>query len=129
MEKNGLEQNCDFMKADFMKIPQPGLFSLVFYKMLFLMHGTSFQCICLWTVASVRAFLRFFHFVVSPCTAPPDNTYDAIYAIEATCHAPSKVGIYSEIFRVLKPGALFAGKCARCVVFFGYLSFLPMITD
>jgi sterol 24-C-methyltransferase len=60
VEKNGLEQNCDFMKADFMKIPQP------------------------------------------------DATYDAIYAIEATCHAPSKVGIYSEIFRVLKPGALFA---------------------
>ena len=38
----------------------------------------------------------------------PDNTYDAIYAIEATCHAPSKVGIYSEIMRVLKPGGLFA---------------------
>jgi sterol 24-C-methyltransferase len=39
-----------------------------------------------------------------------DNTYDAIYAIEATCHAPSKEGIYGEIFRVLKPGSLFAGE-------------------
>jgi len=35
----------------------------------------------------------------------PDNTYDACYAIDATCHAPDKVGIYSEIMRVLKPGA------------------------
>ena len=38
-----------------------------------------------------------------------DDTYDAAYAIEATCHAPDKVGCYSEIRRVLKPGALFAG--------------------
>lgn len=37
-----------------------------------------------------------------------DNTFDAIYAIEATCHAPSKVAIYSEIKRVLKPGGEFA---------------------
>jgi sterol 24-C-methyltransferase len=36
------------------------------------------------------------------------NTYDAVYAIEATCHAPDKVGIYSEVFRVLKPGTRFA---------------------
>jgi sterol 24-C-methyltransferase len=60
VSKYGLEGCCDFMKADFMKIPQP------------------------------------------------DNSYDAIYAIEATCHAPSKVGIYSEILRLLKPGGLFA---------------------
>jgi sterol 24-C-methyltransferase len=38
-----------------------------------------------------------------------DNTYDAVYAIEATCHAPDKVGIYSELFRVLKPGGVFCG--------------------
>eukprot|EP00047_Mylnosiga_fluctuans_P001544 m.220823 g.220823 ORF g.220823 m.220823 type:complete len:352 (-) comp10466_c0_seq1:61-1116(-) len=36
------------------------------------------------------------------------STYDAVYAIEATCHAPDKYGIYSEIFRVLKPGKMFA---------------------
>ncbi|KAL6061741.1 Methyltransferase [Balamuthia mandrillaris] len=33
--------------------------------------------------------------------------FDAIYAIEATCHAPDKVGCYAEIYRVLKPGQLF----------------------
>eukprot|EP00245_Coleochaete_scutata_P013528 TRINITY_DN5533_c0_g1_i1.p1 TRINITY_DN5533_c0_g1~~TRINITY_DN5533_c0_g1_i1.p1 ORF type:complete len:360 (+),score=77.73 TRINITY_DN5533_c0_g1_i1:126-1205(+) len=38
----------------------------------------------------------------------PDNSYDAVYAIEATCHAPDSVGCYSEVKRVLKPGAYFA---------------------
>ncbi len=28
----------------------------------------------------------------------------SVYAIEATCHAPSFEGIYSEIYKVLKPG-------------------------
>lgn len=37
-----------------------------------------------------------------------ESSYDAAYAIEATCHAPDRVGIYSEIFRVLKPGSIFA---------------------
>jgi sterol 24-C-methyltransferase len=37
-----------------------------------------------------------------------DNSYDAAYAIEATCHAPDRVGVYSEIYRVLKPGSIFA---------------------
>ena len=37
----------------------------------------------------------------------PDNTFDAVYAIEATVHAPSLAGVYSEIFRVLKPGGTF----------------------
>lgn len=37
-----------------------------------------------------------------------DNTYDAVYSIEATCHAPDRLGVYSEIFRVLKPGGLYA---------------------
>jgi sterol 24-C-methyltransferase len=36
-----------------------------------------------------------------------DNSFDAVYAIEATVHAPSLEGIYSEIFRVLKPGGTF----------------------
>ncbi|KAI4597613.1 Delta(24)-sterol C-methyltransferase [Pestalotiopsis sp. 9143b] len=36
-----------------------------------------------------------------------DNTFDAVYAIEATVHAPSLQGVYSEIFRVLKPGGTF----------------------
>ncbi|XP_010547281.1 PREDICTED: cycloartenol-C-24-methyltransferase-like [Tarenaya hassleriana] len=38
----------------------------------------------------------------------PDNSFDAIYAIEATSHAPDAYGCYKEIFRVLKPGRCFA---------------------
>ncbi|EMS55507.1 Cycloartenol-C-24-methyltransferase 1 [Triticum urartu] len=56
----GLGATCDFVKADFMKMP----FS--------------------------------------------DNTFDAVYAIEATCHAPDPVDCYKEIYRVLKPGQCFA---------------------
>lgn len=56
----GLDESCDFVKGDFMKMP----FS--------------------------------------------DDTFDAVYAIEATCHAPDAVGCYKEIKRVLKPGQLFA---------------------
>lgn len=37
----------------------------------------------------------------------PDNSFDQVYAIEATVHAPTLEGIYSEIFRVLKPGGTF----------------------
>ncbi|KAI5308166.1 Delta(24)-sterol C-methyltransferase, partial [Ascosphaera atra] len=36
-----------------------------------------------------------------------DATFDAVYAIEATVHAPSLEDIYKEIFRVLKPGGTF----------------------
>ncbi|XP_028082983.1 cycloartenol-C-24-methyltransferase-like [Camellia sinensis] len=36
-----------------------------------------------------------------------DNSFDAIFAIEATCHAPDVVDCYKEIFRVLKPGQCF----------------------
>lgn len=36
-----------------------------------------------------------------------EATYDAVYAIEATVHAPDFEGIYGEIFRVLKPGGVF----------------------
>lgn len=38
----------------------------------------------------------------------PDNSFDRIYSIEATCHAPSLKGVYSEIYRVLKPGGTYA---------------------
>ena len=37
-----------------------------------------------------------------------NNTFDKIYAIEATCHAPEKIDPYSEAFRVIKPGGLYA---------------------
>ncbi|KAI5848194.1 S-adenosyl-L-methionine-dependent methyltransferase [Tricharina praecox] len=35
------------------------------------------------------------------------NSFDAVYAIEATVHAPSLEGVYTEIFKVLKPGGVF----------------------
>ncbi|XP_034918254.1 cycloartenol-C-24-methyltransferase isoform X1 [Populus alba] len=37
-----------------------------------------------------------------------DNTFDAIFALEATCHAPDVHDCYKEIYRVLKPGQCFA---------------------
>jgi sterol 24-C-methyltransferase len=37
----------------------------------------------------------------------PENSFDAVYAIEATVHAPSLQGVYEQIFRVLKPGGVF----------------------
>ncbi|KAI8556485.1 hypothetical protein RHMOL_Rhmol05G0256600 [Rhododendron molle] len=58
--KAGLDKTCDYVKADFMKMPFP------------------------------------------------DNSFDAAYALEATCHAPDAVGCYEEIHRVLKPGQCFA---------------------
>jgi len=38
-----------------------------------------------------------------------DETFDAGYQIEATCHAPDLAACFAEAFRVLKPGALMAG--------------------
>lgn len=43
-------------------------------------------------------------------SALPDDTFDRAYAIESTCHAPDKAGAFAEIYRVLKPGALFWGQ-------------------
>jgi sterol 24-C-methyltransferase len=37
----------------------------------------------------------------------PENSFDCVYAIEATVHAPSLEGVYSQIYRVLKPGGVF----------------------
>ncbi|MFS8031467.1 putative methyltransferase [Helianthus anomalus] len=36
-----------------------------------------------------------------------DECFDGAYSIEATCHAPKLEDVYSEIFRVLMPGALY----------------------
>ncbi|KAJ3615724.1 hypothetical protein Zmor_012353 [Zophobas morio] len=36
-----------------------------------------------------------------------DCSFDGAYAIEATCHAKNLENVYSEIYRVLKPGAKF----------------------
>ncbi|KAH8075038.1 sterol 24-C-methyltransferase [Aureococcus anophagefferens] len=38
----------------------------------------------------------------------PEASFDGVYAIEATCHAPDRAKCYGEIYRVLKPGATFA---------------------
>ena len=38
------------------------------------------------------------------------SSLDAAYAIESTCHAPDKERAFAEIYRVLKPGALFWGQ-------------------
>ena len=43
-------------------------------------------------------------------SAIADNTFDRGYAIESTCHAPDKAAAFAEIYRVLKPGALFWGQ-------------------
>ncbi|XP_072988290.1 24-methylenesterol C-methyltransferase 2-like [Typha latifolia] len=36
-----------------------------------------------------------------------EASFDKAYSIEATCHAPRLEDVYSEVFRVLKPGGLF----------------------
>ncbi|EYU37984.1 hypothetical protein ABFS83_02G005200 [Erythranthe nasuta] len=36
-----------------------------------------------------------------------DNSFDGAYSIEATCHAPKLEEVYSEIYRVMKPGSLY----------------------
>ncbi|TKY67969.1 Cycloartenol-C-24-methyltransferase protein [Spatholobus suberectus] len=38
----------------------------------------------------------------------PDNSFDVVYAIEATCHAPDVYACYKEVFRVLNLGQSFA---------------------
>ncbi|KAF3771097.1 hypothetical protein M406DRAFT_248043 [Cryphonectria parasitica EP155] len=36
-----------------------------------------------------------------------EETFDAVYAIEATVHAPSLEDVYRQIYKVLKPGGVF----------------------
>jgi len=36
-----------------------------------------------------------------------ENSFDAVYAVEATVHAPTWEGVYGEIMKVLKPGGVF----------------------
>lgn len=38
-----------------------------------------------------------------------DATFDAVYAIEATCHAADRRAVFAEAWRVLRPGGRFAG--------------------
>jgi len=39
----------------------------------------------------------------------PAQTFDKVYAIEATCHAPDRTGCYKQVFDVLKEGGYFGG--------------------
>jgi len=39
----------------------------------------------------------------------PDNHFDCIYEVEATCHSPDRVQTFGGAFRVLKPGGYFGG--------------------
>jgi sterol 24-C-methyltransferase len=38
-----------------------------------------------------------------------EESFDHVYAIEATCHAPDRTGCYKQAFRCLKEGGVFAG--------------------
>lgn len=38
-----------------------------------------------------------------------DASFDAAVAIESTRHAPDRAGVFGEVYRVLRPGARFAG--------------------
>jgi sterol 24-C-methyltransferase len=40
---------------------------------------------------------------------PALSGFDAAYDFEATPHAPEKTGVFTQIFKALKPGAVFAG--------------------
>jgi sterol 24-C-methyltransferase len=37
-----------------------------------------------------------------------DESFNGAYAIEATCHAPVRENVFGEVYRVLKPGSVFA---------------------
>eukprot|EP01083_Nonionella_stella_P044562 119962_1 len=37
-----------------------------------------------------------------------DNSFDKVFAIESTCHAPDRCKVYEQVYRVLKPGGVFA---------------------
>ena len=75
----------------------------------------------------------------------PENSFDAVYAIEATVHAPSLEGVYSQIYKVLKPGGTFGvyewcmtdtydptnqehRKICRGIEVYGFLAFLLFIS-
>jgi sterol 24-C-methyltransferase len=38
-----------------------------------------------------------------------ENMFDAVYTIEASCHAPDRLALFKEVFRILKPGGQFTG--------------------
>ena len=57
--------------------------------------------------AEMTHLAEFLHCDFSNVDAP-EESFDAVYGIEATCCAPDKLSAYGEAFRLLKPGAYFA---------------------
>ena len=41
--------------------------------------------------------------------SPDDGPYDAVYSIEAACHAPDRARLFAALFRVMRPGAPIGG--------------------
>eukprot|EP01112_Ceratiomyxa_fruticulosa_P015235 TRINITY_DN4458_c0_g1_i14.p1 TRINITY_DN4458_c0_g1~~TRINITY_DN4458_c0_g1_i14.p1 ORF type:complete len:233 (-),score=46.77 TRINITY_DN4458_c0_g1_i14:158-856(-) len=39
----------------------------------------------------------------------PSNTFDVVYQLEASVHAPDKQAFFEGVFKVLKPGAIYGG--------------------
>ena len=60
--------------------------------------------------AGLDHMVDYVHCSFMDMSAIEDNSFDRGYAIESTCHAPDKAGAFTEIYRVLKPGALFWGQ-------------------
>lgn len=56
-----------------------------------------------------------------------ENSFDAVYAIEATCHAPSWEGVYGEILRVLKPGGIVSVPASYQCAFANLLSWVLIV--
>ena len=75
-EKAGLSNQVTFVKGDFMKLSEQ-------------FGENAFDAGTLFSFKNKRQANK-----------------HTVYAIEATCHAPTWEGVYGEIFKVLKPGGV-----------------------
>jgi phosphoethanolamine N-methyltransferase len=62
--------------------------------------------------AAVRGFANRASFVQSPPGPLPftDRSFDVVFSKDALLHVPDKDALFAEIFRVLKPGGVFAAS-------------------
>ena len=62
-----------------------------------------------------------------------ENSFDAVYAIEATVHAPTWEGVYGEIMKVLKPGGIVSDHprsfLLNCFSYFLIVRCIRMVHD